>query len=224
METFFPFPPYIENLFSCNELDGTTHHIIHTMGLSIYYSGRFNPQASLKAMIEEVIDIVNVHRWKFHLFNDTFCFEDLGKTEYDKKLFGICFIPPGCEPVWLSFLSNGRMCGADNLQLFGNSANKEEEEYLYLISSKTQYSGIENHKRIIHILKYISEKYLLYFSMTDEGEYWETGDEDLLKEIFSSYNYIIDSFSNSLENNPRRSDESYEAYFTRILKRIPDES
>lgn len=190
------------------------------MGLSFHYNGRFNTKTSLKAMIEEVKDIAEIYKWPYHIFDDEFPAKSLGKTPYNQNIYGICFTPPGCETVDVCFLSNGRMSSAMHLKFYGNTTNKEEAEYLYMLSVKTQYAGIETHKIIIHLLKYISGKYLLDFNVSDEGEYWETGDEELLQEIFTRYTNLIEGFTSSLENYPMKPGESFETYFMRLLQQL----
>ena len=74
------------------------------MGLSIHYSGRFNPAASLKAMIEEVKDIATIYKWDYFVFDNEFPTDSLGKTIYNQQIYGICFTPPECETVDLCFL------------------------------------------------------------------------------------------------------------------------
>ena len=192
------------------------------MGLSIHYSGSFNTKASLQAMIEEVKDIVEIYKWRYYVFEDQFPADSPGKAEYNQNIYGICFTPPECETVWLCFLSNRKMSSPVNLQFFGNSTNKQEQEYLYMLSVKTQYAGIEIHKIIIHILKHLSGKYLRDFTLSDEGQYWETGDEKLLQDTFTRYTVLIESFASSIENYPRNSGESFEAYFERLLKQIDE--
>lgn len=190
------------------------------MGLSIHYNGRFNRNASLKRMIEEVKDIVEVYQWRYYVFEDTFPEKGFGKLQYDKKIYGICFTAPECETVWLTFLSNRRMSTPVHLRFFGNTANKQERRYLYAISVKTQFAGAETHKLIIHLLKYISRKYLQDFNVNDEGEYWETGDGQLLENAFQRYTFLIDSVASLLQNESMRPGESLETYFERLVKRI----
>jgi hypothetical protein len=190
------------------------------MGLSIHYWGSFNSKASLHAMIEEVKDIAEIYKWRYNVYGDEFPEDSPGKAEYTQNIYGISFTPPECETVWLCFLSNGRMSSPSHLQFFGNSKNKEEEGYLYILSVKTQYAGIEIHKLIIHLLKYLSGKYLQDFTLNDEGEYWETGDEKLLQDAFKRYTDLIENFASSLENYPIKSGESFEAYFERLMKQI----
>ncbi len=190
------------------------------MGLSFHYSGSFNAEASLPAMIKEVKDIVEVFKWQYYVYEEEFPAGSIGKAEYNQNIYGISFTPPGCETVFLCFLSNGKMSSAPNLQFYGNSKNKEEAEYLYMLSTKTQYAGIEIHKLVIHLLKYLNGKYLQDFTVMDEGEYWETGDEKLLEDIFKRYTFLIEGFTSSLENYPKKDDESFEAYIERLAQQL----
>lgn len=190
------------------------------MGLSIHYSGSFKKDASLSSMIEEVKDISETYKWKYFIFEEEFSEDLFGKKSYNDKIYGICFSPPECEPVFFSFLSNGRMSGPPNLQFFGNSKDKEYQKYLYMLFTKTQFAGIETHKLIIHIFKYISEKYFTDFKMSDEGEYWETGDEKILENNFKKYNYLLDSFAFGLQHFPVNKGETFEAYFIRLMQKI----
>lgn len=194
------------------------------MGLSIHYNGSFNQSASLREMIEEVKDIAQVHKWEYHIFEDTFPENSFGKADYNENLYGICFSPPKCEPIWLCFLSNGRMSGPVQLQCWGNSKNKKEKEYLYSLSTKTQFAGIEIHKLVIHLLKHISKKYLSDFTLSDEGQYWETGDEKLLQQTFDRYESIFDVFTSTIENTSIKKGEDFEDYFKRVFKQIQDKN
>lgn len=188
------------------------------MGLSIHYNGRFNKNLSLSEMIEEVKDIAEIHNWKYTIFEIQFPEKVINSL--DDTLYGICFSPPKCEPVWLCFLSNGRMSSPINLKSFGNSTDGKDKEYLYLLSTKTQYAGIEVHKLIIHFLKYISKKYFNEFYLADEGKYWETGDEKLLENIFNDYNSLMESFDSALKQIPSKPQENMEEYLIRILEMI----
>ncbi|HNW70245.1 MAG TPA: hypothetical protein PKI01_07575 [Bacteroidales bacterium] len=189
------------------------------MGLSIHYSGSFNPAASLQELIEEVRDIAQVYKWKFYIYETTFP-EQNDSQQYNDKVFGICFIPPECEPVSIEFLSNKKMSTVINLKLFGNSENQDYQKYLYQVSVKTQYAGPAVHMVIVKIFRYLSTKYFLNFQMFDEANYWETGDENVLKEMFARYNKLLDMFCDGLECFPAQKDESLESYFTRLIEYI----
>jgi len=190
------------------------------MGLSIHYSGAFSNSASLSSMIEEVRDVAELHNWKYHIFEDAFDTQAFNCNDHKENIYGISFIPPECEPVWITFLSNGKMSNVMLLNLYGKSKDEKEQQYLYMNAVKTQYAGIEIHKLIIHLFKHLSKKYFTYFTMQDEGEYWETGDEVLLTKNFKRYTDLIDGFANATEIFPMLEGEDYEAYFTRLAERV----
>ena len=87
---------------------------------------------------------------------------------------------------------------------------------------KTQFAGIEIHKLIIHLFKYLSNKYFTDFEVIDEGKYWETGDEEKLQEMFHLYNDLLDSFSSALKIYPIEKGETFEAYFGRMMERVQE--
>ena len=170
-------------------------------------------------MIEEVRDIANVYGWDYHIYETEFPASSLGKEVYNDMLYGIHFSPPGCEPVWLCFLSNGKMSSPVAVQLWGKSNDENEKKLLYGNFTKTQYAGMEIHKTVIRLLRYISNKYLEAFSLVDEGKYWETDDEKVLEEMFRRYNDALDFVGNALETIPLDPGETLEGYFGRIMKR-----
>lgn len=190
------------------------------MGLTIHSSGKFNPNASLAKMIEEVKDIASIYNWPFYVYETAFDKKLLGKKTYNDTIYGICFTPPGSETVNLSFLSNGQMSNDVNLAFYGDSKNKDEQKYLYRLFTKTQFAGIEIHKLIVHILKHIEKKYLLDFKVSDEGEYWEGLDENKLAEKFRQYNFLLNSFTTALESFPLNKGENFEAYFIRLMEYV----
>ncbi|RLD26927.1 MAG: hypothetical protein DRI54_01955 [Bacteroidetes bacterium] len=194
------------------------------MGLSIHYTGCFTNAELLPQMIEEVKDIAEIYHWEYQIFESEFQDIDFKKSSYGQKIYGISFKPPDCETVSLTFLSNGRMSSVPNLKFYGNSVDPSEQKYLYMLSVKTQYAGIGVHKVIIHLLKYLDEKYFQDLEVIDEGQYWETGDDQLLQQIFDRYNKMMDNFASALENSPISASENYEDYFERLIKYIQNRS
>jgi len=113
------------------------------------------------------------------------------------------------------------MSSLANLKFFGNSSDKTEQEYLYMLSVKTQFAGEEIHKLIIELFRYLKkQKYFEYLKIADEGKYWKTGDENLLHEIFEQNIALLDSFSFAIKNVPIKKSESYLSYFKRLAKMI----
>ncbi|MBW8332236.1 MAG: hypothetical protein K0M40_09470 [Prolixibacteraceae bacterium] len=192
------------------------------MGLSFHYSGRIANPASLSDLIEEIEDIAKVHDWKYFVFDRQFPEDTIGKPDYNQRIYGICFTPPNCETVDICFLSNGRMSSAAHLQFWGKTDDQEEREYLYMLSVKTQYAGIEIHQFLIQLFRYLNAKYFADFTMSDEGEYWETNDLTLLKTNFKRYTELVDGFVSAIESIPIKAGEDVESYFLRLMKEIND--
>lgn len=193
------------------------------MGLSFHYSGRIANPASLPDLIEEVQDIAKAFNWKYFIFDRQFPENTIGKPDYNQRIYGICFTPPECETIDICFLSNGRMSSASHLQFFGKSDVQEEREYLYMLSVKTQYAGIETHKFVIQLFRHLNTKYFTDFTLSDEGRYWETNDENLLKATFKRYTELIDGFASALKNYPIKTGEDIESYFIRLINKINDQ-
>ena len=190
------------------------------MGLSFHYSGRIDSPSNLPDLIEEVVDIAEAFGWKYVVFNRQFPENSMGKPDYSHQIYGICFTPPNCETINICFLSNGRMCSISHLQYFGKTEIQAESEYLYLLSVKTQYAGIEIHQFVIQFFRYLDKKYFADFTLNDEGEYWETNDEAILKNNFRKYIELTDGFVLAIETHPIQADEDIESYFARLMQEI----
>jgi hypothetical protein len=186
------------------------------MGLSFYYNGALRKDASVDALIDEVKDICEILNWKYTTLDTGFPEVELVDGKVDGNLYGICFSPEKCEPIFLCFLSNRKLCSPVSLDDFDQPIEQVPED-AYQIFTKTQYAGPDAHMAVINVLKHISNKYLEDFSLTDEGQYWETGDENLLRETFKRYTFLIDSFASSLETIPAAPGESIEQYLGRLL-------
>lgn len=186
------------------------------MGLSIHYQGSFKNAKDLPLLIEEVETIAKTNSWDFFIFENEFPNATFTTIPKKDKLYGICVSPPGCELVSFSFLSNGKMCGVEKLTINNHLENLEDDEYLYYLHTKTQYAGIEIHNKIIILFDYLNARYFENFELQDEGQFWETRDEELLKTIFNRYTNLIDSFQSLLENIPINEEENLEDYIVRM--------
>jgi hypothetical protein len=187
------------------------------MGLSIYYKGNLEKASDLPSMITELIDISKIEGWKYHVYEEKFENDVFSEIIDTDNLYGISISAPKSEPVCFSFLSNGKMCGIINFNVM-KIDNKIDELLTYSVSSKTQYAGYIAHKKIILVLDYISKKYLNNFECQDEGFYWETRDEDLLKKTFEKYTNLIEGFISTLEMIPKNEGEKLEEYLIRMFE------
>ena len=187
------------------------------MGLSIYYKGQLKKAASLVKLIEEITDIAKAENWNYFVFENQFHNNSFSNAINDKNLYGIMISPPESEPLCLSFLGNGKMCGILNFNVFQLDKNIGESQ-LYSVATKTQYAGSEIHKKLIMILDYINPKYLSDFECVDEGHFWETRNEKLLEETFEKYTNLISGLTDSFTIFPMLKDETQEAYCIRIAE------
>jgi hypothetical protein len=161
------------------------------MGLTIHYRGLLRDPGLAGALQDEASAIAGLLEWPCHLIND----EDIK---------GIILNPDGCEPLVLCFTARGRLVSP-----FQNT----EPQWIF---TKTQYAGVDVHMTIIRLLKYLEEKYFAEFELKDEGEFWETGDEAHLREIWSRYEAAMDAVGLALSQFPAGRDESAGALFARL--------
>lgn len=185
------------------------------MGLTIHYKGKLKNVNDLKSLIEDVKDVAIAEKWDYFVFEDQFENNSFSEIIDTENLYGIMITPPQSEPFSMSFLSNGRMSSILNFNVM-QLENDINEELLYAVFTKTQYSGYENHKKLILLLDFISKRYLEGFECKDDGYYWESRDEDLLKKTFEKYTNLIDGFTSSIEMIPINEGENLENYLLRL--------
>jgi hypothetical protein len=76
------------------------------------------------------------------------------------------------------------------------------------ISVKTQFAGIEIHKALIKLFKRLEQAYFTEFEMIDEGDYWNTLDEEVLKKQFDKYSFLLEAVGRELENSRLEDNET----------------
>ena len=192
------------------------------MGLSFHYNGRIAKPELLPELIDEVQEIAGINNWKYNVYQREFPQNTFGKSDISQNIYGITISPHGCEPIFICFLSNGRMSSPLHLKFYGKAKEPPERDYLYMLSVKTQFVNVETHQFIIQLFRYLNTKYFADFKLSDEGDYWETNDIELLRANFKRNADLITSFSDGIEIIPKNSGESIEDYFKRLIKLIQD--
>jgi len=183
------------------------------MGLCFHYKGSLRPEANLPELITEVKEIAIANKWDYFIFEPDFPEPD---AHEEGNLYGLCITPPGSEMVCISFLPDRRLCSLINLQCFGKSEDPEEKEYLDWLSVKTQYASPVIHIQLVNMFRYLETKYFENFSFSDEGQYWETGDEELLTHNFNKLAFIIKQFGDALDTLEKLEGESTEDFVVRV--------
>jgi hypothetical protein len=156
------------------------------MGLSIHYNGYIRNMQLLDGLIEETADVCKNLDWHCQFIDN-------------HELKGVLFAPNECEPIFLTFTPEGRLCSPVNLMM-RDLYDKEglDADLLYTTSTKTQFAGADAHKALIRLLRYLSKKYLSIFELSDEGCYWETDDDAVLQAQFARYNAALDMITGVL--------------------------
>lgn len=193
------------------------------MGLSFHYKGRLKNASDLPALITEVSEIAKVHQWESFVFESEFPNNSFSEEIDFENLFGIMVSAEKCEPLCFSFLQNGRMCGLINFNVIQINSILDED-LAYQLATKTQYAGDTIHKQLILLMDYISKKYLADFECVDEGQYWETRDDEVLKATFERYSGVIDSLTSTLEHIPTLEGESIEDYILRMAEIVKNKN
>ncbi len=170
------------------------------MGITIHYSGIFRNDRSLSEMIEEATAFAESEGWKADKQLSEF---NNGSSDGDpdnRSLFGVLLHPPECETVFLCFEANRKLgyyfdfsdCITetwipDNGPDGGHWERDEstnENETSWFVHTKTQYAGSAVHRKVVQLLRIVSEKYLTEFNCEDETGYWQHGDESELMKRF----------------------------------------
>jgi hypothetical protein len=174
------------------------------MGITIHYQGKINEVSLINKVTEELKDISEELEWKYHLIDD------------DKLNIKGIFInpPPDCEPLTFLFDKTTGILKHFILLSFDDMG---EDHYRYN-NVKTQFAPIHVHITIIKLLKYLKRQYMNDINVTDEGEYWETGDAQLLQSKFDFLEEMIDVVAGSFSKIEKKPGESEESLADRIEK------
>lgn len=190
------------------------------MGLTIHYGGRLKNANLLGELIEDVKDFAATHDWEYKIFKTSFPNNQFSEVTERKDFYGINFTPPKCETVSLVFHPDGRMINIAAILLFDEDDPEYDPEWSYMTFTKTQFAGPMIHKLLILYFRYLDKKYFQDFQMTDESEYWETNDEELLLQKFTQHGMIIDMAAAAFEGKTRKEFDKNENFFEEIFAEI----
>lgn len=182
------------------------------MGITIHYKGKLNSADDIDSFCEEMEDITKSMGW-IHTVIDKFDKND--KT----PVKGIIIQPhPKSESLQLITDQQGNLRNAFAIEFAG-----DDSELTYLNFIKTQFAPVEIHIAVIKLLKYIQQKYISNLDVYDEGDYWQTGDEKILKRKIDFLNGAINQLAevlNSIEFDKDSSPESIVEKIEEVLKNM----
>ena len=175
------------------------------MGVTIHYRGNLNDISKIQVLCDELAMIADKMDWRYTRLDEDWskpldaCFEykdNKAEIKGHLPLKGISFsIHPRCESLQFFFDSEGNLCNPVSMVLISEGTLKPEDAW---IAVKTQFSGPETHMWVISLLKYLKEHYIADLEVHDEGEFWETGDSDILKKKMAFLNEKMDALADTL--------------------------
>jgi hypothetical protein len=181
------------------------------MGVTIHYKGKLNSADDINSFCEEMEDIAKSMGWKCSVFD----FDDKSNV----PLKGVIIGPhEKSEPLPFMVDKNGFLRNPFMLEF-----SKDDDEFTWFNHIKTQFAPIEIHIAVVKLLKYIQKKYISNLDVYDEGDYWQTGDEKILKEKIDFLNGAINQLAdvlNSIEFEKDSSPESIADKIEEVLKNM----
>lgn len=145
------------------------------MGVTIHFEGQLKDQAALHDLIAAAEAFAQEQGWRTELIESDKAtllrVRDEENWDYVGPVRGIVLYPHlDCDPVRLEF-----------------------DRDLYIQEfTKTQFAGAEIHLKALELLRRIVV-FFKEFKVEDEGEYWETGNAQLLADHLSQSRKAIES-------------------------------
>ena len=174
------------------------------MGVSIHYRGKLNDTAMLPALCDEVGDIADSLGWPATTLDDDWStppdatLKNGGKVEGHLGLKGIQITPhPDSEPLVLFFDRDGRLRSPMTMLLILDGTLQPETAW---VPMKTQFSTPDTHVCVVGLLKYLKKRYISNLEVSDESEYWDTGDRRKLEDDMSLLNGKLQRLSGAISS------------------------
>lgn len=174
------------------------------MGLSIHYRGRLNDTALLPSLCDEVGDIAHAMGWPSRTLDDDWSappdakLTAGGRVKGNLGLKGIQITPhPDSEPIVLFFDRDGYLRSPMTMLMLLSEALEPEMAWVHM---KTQFSGPDTHVWVVGLLKYLKNRYISDLEVSDESEYWDTGDRQKLKETLAFLNDKLQQLSTTISS------------------------
>ena len=174
------------------------------MGVSIHYRGRLDEAALLPALCDEVGDIADSMGWRATTLDDDWStppdatLKNGGKVEGHLGLKGIQITPhPDSEPIVLFFDRDGHLRSPMTMLMILDGTLQPETAW---VPMKTQFSGPDIHVWVIGLLKYLKKHYISNLEVSDESEYWDTGDRRKLEEDMTLLNGKLQHLSATISS------------------------
>lgn len=165
------------------------------MGVTIHYQGKINDKKTIYKLIEEVEDIAQTESWPYQVLDEDWAVPPTAKLESTSGLAGIQIIGhtglkgirfqphPECEYIWLFFNHAGLLTTPFRIALDAEENYPERKPWL---STKTGFSSMATHIKVINLFQYLKEKYISDLDLQDESGFWESKNRNHLEKFYLS--------------------------------------
>jgi hypothetical protein len=182
------------------------------MGVTIHYRGRLDDLGQLARLCDEMADIARAMGWETTRLDDDWERPADARLRFTSKgaqidghlgLKGI-LLKPNVDAESLSFLFDraGNLRSVMDVVSIVDGTLNPEDAWVFV---KTQFASPEVHAWIVGLLKYVKKRYVSDLQVSDEGQYWETGDIRILREKMEFLGKKIEQLSTAL-SSPRFGD------------------
>ena len=156
------------------------------MGITIHFSGRLRHFDLIDKLAAEVADIAEILGWSYEKLDDN-------------RLRGILVtFHKDCDTLAL-------LADREGFLQFPVEPLDDASRYVFV---KTQFAPIEVHIVIVKLLRHLKNRYFAELEVTDEGGYWETGDQGELVKRRCRLAAIMDRVAAALDHVERPADDA----------------
>ncbi len=174
------------------------------MGVSIHYRGRLNDTALLSTLCDELGDIADSMGWPSVSLDDDWSTppdavpKSCGEVQGYLGLRGVQITPhPDSEPLVLFFDANGYIRSPITMLMILDGTLQPETAW---VAMKTQFAGPDIHVLVVGLLKYLKKRYIANLEVSDESEYWESGDRRKLEKDMTLLNGKLQYLSGAISS------------------------
>lgn len=164
------------------------------MGISINFTGKLHSVDLIDSLVAEIEDICTINNWssttsltpfsEYPKLPDDDALAILLSAFLPKNLRGISFkVNKDSDPIPLYFNPEGFLQPKYE-SIFSEHSPRKKYKW---ISTKTQSLGVEDHIKVINLLKYLKKKYFKKFELKDEGGYYPRDNRKKLEERMNSF-------------------------------------
>jgi len=189
------------------------------MGVTIHYGGTIKSVDMVDDLVDEMVEVCTANNWDYQIV-DTRKHKNTDPNDPLPHLKGISFGAERSESVWFTFNEVGLLL-SPMVALFQQQEPEQTKSMHHHAFTKTQFAGPEYHIKLVKLLKYVADKYFDEWHVSDESDYYETGNEERLKQcmnlIDKSMAALSDAFDVHGEKMAGKSEDEIKDFIGKVL-------